>query len=248
MTHCTDQIIVAVPNICGGVGKSTFSVNCLAALMPKSIMVSVEDWNSTQSNADLEISSSKFYDFAAQLNCDDTSDYIIDIGASNSKSMFQHFSVLTSTLERITHWIVPTRAGVKERVDTLKTVQLLLKLKVDPATITVVAQAVLEVQSFETDFAELIAAANEYGFKFADQAVLHTPIFDLIKGRGKSVFDIVNSKPDFREMRRAAAGDEKRLMQVGHQMLVTDLAAAAARNYLGVFESLDIGRQIYGRG
>lgn len=248
MTHCNDQIIAGVPNIGGGACKSTLCNHCLGALMPKAIVVSIEDWNSSQVNADLEISSSKFYEFAAQLNCDDENDYILDIGASNSKQMFEHFNVLTSTLQRITHWIVPTRVGVKERVDTLKTIQLLLKLDVDPSTITVVAQAILEVQSFDKDFAEIVAAAKEYGFKFANQAVLYTPIFELIKGGGQSVFDIVNSKPDFRELRRAAAGDEKRLMQVGHQMLVTDLATAAARNYLGVFESLDIGRQIYGRG
>jgi hypothetical protein len=248
MTHCTDQIVGAVANIGGGACKSTFSRNGLASLIPKAILVSVEDWNSSQVNADLEISSSKFFDFAAQLNCDDESDYILDIGASNSKQMFEHFNVLTSTLQRITHWIVPTRVGIKQRVDTLKTIQLLLKLDVDPSTVTVVGQAILDVQSFDKDFSEIVAASKEYGFKFCDQAVLHTPIFELIKGSGQSVFDIVNAKPDFRELRRAAEGDEKRLMQVGHQMLVTDLATAAARNYLGVFESLDIGRQIYARG
>lgn len=248
MNHCTDPIVVGVPNIGGGACKSTLCNNCLGPLMPKAIVVSIEDWNSSQVNADLEISAGKFYEFAAQLNSDDDSDYILDIGASNSKQMFEHFNVLTSTLQRITHWIVPTRVGIKERVDTLKTIQLLLKLDVDPSTVTVVGQAILDVQRFDKDFSEIVAASKEYGFKFCDQAVLHTPIFELIRGSGQCVFDIVNSKPDFRELRRSAAGDEKRLMQIGHQMLVSDLATAAARNYLGVFESLDIGRQIYARG
>lgn len=248
MNHCHDQIVVAVTNVAGGVGKSTLCNNCLAPMMPKAIVVSIEDWNSSQANADLEISAGKFFAFAAQLNCDDENDYILDIGASNSKQMFEHFTVLTSTLQRVTHWVVPTRVGVKERVDTLKTIQLLLKLKVDPAMVTVVAQAIVDIQNFDNDFAELVTASEEYGFKFSEQAVLHTPVFEMLKGGQKSVFDIVNAKPDFREMRRSAAGDEKRLMQVGHQMLVNDLAAAAARNYLGVFESLDVGRLIYARG
>jgi hypothetical protein len=216
--------------------------------MPKAILVSIEDWNSSQANADLEISSGKFYDFAAQLNGDDANDYILDIGASNSKAMFSHFSVLQSTLERITHWIVPTRSGVKERIDTLKTVQLLMQLKVNPATITVVPQAVTDLQSYDVDFAALIAAAQEHGFKFSSQAVLHTPLFELTKGGCHCAFDIVKAKPNFKELRHEAAGDEQRLMAVGHQMLLTDLASAAARNYLGVFESLDVGRLVYGRG
>ena len=248
MIHPNEQIVVGVPNIGGGVGKSTFCNNCLGPLMPNAVLVSIEDWNSSQANADLEISSSKFYEFAAQLNADDSTDYILDIGASNSKAMFTHFSVLNSTLERFSHWVVPTRAGVKERVDTLKTIQLLMELKVDPATITVVPQAVTDLQSYESDFSALMAAANEHGFKFSQQAVLHTPLFELTKGGQQCAFDIVKSKPDFKTLRREAAGDEKRLMAVGHQMLLSDLAAAAARNYLSVFESLDIGRLVYGRG
>ena len=248
MIHPKEQIVVGVPNICGGAGKSTFCANCLAPLMPNAILVSIEDWNSSHANHDLEISSGNFYKFAAQLNADDMSDYILDIGASNSKAMFTHFGVLESTLERITHWVVPTRVGVKERVDTLKTVQLLLDLKVSPQRITVVAQAVQDIQSYESDFAALQEAAREHGFKFCAQAVLHTPVFELTKGSRQSVFDIVKGKPDFKELRRAAAGDEQKLMAVGHQMLISDLAAAAARNYLGVFESLDVGKLIYGRG
>lgn len=248
MNNRYTQVVAGVINLCGGVCKTTFGFHCLVQMMPNAMLVSIEDWNSSGANADLEISSGKFFEFAAQLNSDDESDYVLDIGASNSKKMFEHFALLTSTLQRITHWIVPTRAGVKERVDTLKTIQLLLDLKVDPATITVVAQAIQDLETFDKDFAELAAASHEHGFKFAPQAVLYTPIFEMIKSGGQSVFDIVNNKPDFRELRRAAAGDEMRLMQVGHQMLVFDLAAAAARNYLRVFESLDIGRQIYERG
>ena len=248
MNDCHDQIVVATTNIGGGAGKSTFCEQCLAPLMQKSILVSIEDWNSSQGNADLEISSLKFHTFAAQLNSDDEADYIVDIGASNARGMFEHFKVLTSTLERFTHWIIPTRAGAKETLDTLKTVQLLLDLKVEATNITVVPNAITDLHSYEQDFADVTRASIASGFTVASQAVLHTPVLDLIRGTGRSVFEIVASKPDFRELRRAAKGDEKARMQVGHQMLVTDLAAAAARNYLAVFESLEIGRLIYGRG
>jgi hypothetical protein len=248
VNECHDQIVIGTTNIGGGAGKSTLCDQCFSPLMRKAITVSIEDWNSSQAHADLEISAHKFHTFAAQLNSDDDADYIVDIGASNARLMFDHFQILRSTLERFTHWIIPTRAGAKETLDTLKTAQLLLDLNVDASKITVVPNAITDLHSYEADFADIMHASQVSGFSVASQAVLHTPVLDLIRGSGRSVFDIVANKPDFKELRRAAKGDEKALMQVGHQMLVTDLAAAAARNYLAVFESLDIGRLIYGRG
>lgn len=240
-------IVVAVCNIAGGVGKSSFCRHCLSPQIPGSVLVSIEDWNSSGGVADLEISAKAFHRLAGQLNADDQGSYILDIGASNSREMFKHFDVLSSTRERITHWIVPTRAGLKERVDTLKTIQLLLKMDVAPSSITVVAQFVTDPETFESDFGELKAVAREFGFNFAEQAVLFSPLFAHIKEGSRSVFEIVQNKPDFAALRKTAAGSEATLMQLGHQIVIHDLARAAARNYLGVFESLNLGRQVNGR-
>jgi hypothetical protein len=234
------QVVAAVINICGKVGKTTFCHQCLSPLIPSATLVEIEDWNSSRGAARVEISSRRFFDFATQLNADDLNNYIIDIGASNSKAMFSHFETLASTVERITHWIVPTRAGVKESLDTLKTIDLLFNLDVNPSLISVVAQAVTDLESFERDFSDIAFASCETGFNFASQAVLFTPVFEYIKGTGDSVFDIVSRKPDFKAMRMAASTDEEALMDVGHQMLIYDLARAAVRNYRKVFESLHI--------
>jgi hypothetical protein len=241
------QIVAAVCNIAGGVGKSSLCRHCLSPLIPGSVLVSIEDWNSAGGVADLEISAKAFHSLAAQLNSDDQGSYILDIGASNSREMFKHFDVLTSTRERITHWLVPTRAGLKERVDTLKTIQLLLKMNVAPASITIVAQFVTDPETFESDFGELKTVAREFGFNFAEQAVLFSPLFEHFKEASRSVFEIVQNKPDFAVLRKSAAGNEATLMQLGHQIVVHDLAVSAARNYRGVFESLDLARQVYGR-
>jgi len=241
------QLVIAVCNIAGGVGKSSFCRHCLSPLIPGSVLVSIEDWNSSGGVADLEISAKAFHNFAAQLNADEDGSYVLDIGASNSRQMFQHFDVLSSTRERITHWIVPTRAGLKERVDTLKTIQLLRKMDVAPSTITIVAQFITDPDTFEGDFGELRAVAREFGFNLAEQAVLFSPLFEQLKEGSRSVFEIVQTKPDFAALLKTAAGDENKLMQLGHQMVVHDLARAAARNYLGVFESLNLGHQVNGR-
>lgn len=248
MNTCNQQIVVAVTNICGAVGKSTFCYHGLAPLMPKAILVAIEDWNTSQAQADLDISARKFYEFAAQLNSDDESDYILDIGASNTRQMFDHFKVLGSTLERITHWIIPTRSTSKDTLDALKTIQLLLDLNVRPESITVIAQAVSDVDSFDQNFSDIRRAAEASSFKFLDQAILFTPVFELIKQSNLSVFEIANGKPSFKAMRKEAQGDEVKLMKIGHQMLVCDLASAAARNFLTTFQRTDIGRLIYGRG
>lgn len=221
----------------GGAAKSTFTKNCLCPLIPESCRVSVEDWNSGDGIADLEISAKSFYQLAAQLNTDNSKSFIIDIGTSNSKAMFSHFEDLSLTTERIDFWVVPVRAGAKERIDTLKTIEKLMDIGVDPGRIVVIAQAVSDVAQFDQEFGPLIRAAAAEGFIFAPQAVLYNEVYNLIKGSEQNVFDIAKSCPDFDKLIKDCVNDESMLQEIGHQMLIYSLAKTAARNLLGVFNS-----------
>ncbi len=227
---------IVVLNIAGTAGKSTLTKHCIVPLVPNAVQISVEDWNNGDGKVDLEIGAKAFYSVATQINTDDEQSFVIDVGTSNSKMMLQHFEDLELTRESIHFWIIPVRAGGKERLDTLKTIVKLLEMSVSPEKILVIPMAVTDVIQFESEFGALKDAALQYGFFFAPQAVLFNEVYNILKGGDQSVFDIVRTKPDFQAMRKERKGDEKRLLELGNQMLVYSLAQTAARNLLAVFQ------------
>ncbi len=238
------NVNVVTINIAGGAAKTTYTKHGLVPLIPNAVRISIEDWNSGDGKADLEIGAKAFYALAAQLNTDEDQNFVLDIGTSNSRAMLQHFSDLALTMERIAFWVIPVRSGSKERIDTLKTVSKLLEMGVDPATIILIAQAVTDVYQFDQEFEPLITAAKTHGFCFAQQAVLFNEVYNMTKGSDQTVFDIVRDKPDFKRLRQENAGNEAKLLEIGHQMLIFSLAQTAVRNLLSVFKSTPLANAI----
>lgn len=231
------NINVVTINMAGGVGKTTYTKHGLVPLIPNAVRISIEDWNSGDGKADLEIGAKKFYSLAAQVNTDEEQSFVIDIGTSNSKQMLQHFADLQLTTERIGFWVLPVRAGSKERIDTLKTISKLMEIDIDPSRIIVIEQSVTDVGQFDADFEPLMAAGRSHGFCFAEQGVLFNEVYNLTKGSDHTVFDVVRDKPDFKLLRQEHAGNEKKLLEIGNQMLVYSLSNTATRNLLSVFQS-----------
>lgn len=240
------NINIATISIAGSSGKSTFTKHCLIPQIPNASRISVEDWNTGDGEADLEISAKGFYELATQLNTDDSQSFLLDIGTSNSKAMLQHFSDLELTREEIDFWVVPVRAGSKERIDTLRTLASLLELGVDPNTIIVIPQAVTDVDTFDNDFGVLRNSVQELGIHFADQAVLFNEVYNILKNGNRTVFDVVEQKPDFKTLRLQYQGNEKKLLEIGNQMLIYSLSRTAVRNLMAVFESTPLAVAIRG--
>jgi len=240
------NINVAIISIAGSAGKSTFTKHCLLPQVPNSSRISIEDWNSGDGEADLEIGARSFYSLATQLNTDDSQSFLLDIGTSNSKLMLQHFSDLELTREEIDFWVIPVRAGSKERIDTLRTVACLLELGVDPCAVVVVAQAITDTATFETDFENLRTSIEELGIKFAPQAVLYNEVYNILKNGNRTVFDVIEQKPDFKALRVQHQGDEQKLLEIGNQMLIYSLSKTAVRNLMAVFESTPLSQAVRG--
>jgi len=240
------NINIATYSIAGSAGKSTFTKHCLAPQIPNASRIAVEDWNSGDGEADLAITSKSFYPLAAQLNTDVSQSFLLDIGTSNSKAMLQHFADLELTREQIHFWVVPVRAGSKERIDTLRTVASLLELGVEPPTIIVVPQAVSDVATYDNDFGLLRGSVEDLGIHFSVQPVLFNDVYNILKNGNQTVFDIVQEKPDFKALRTLHQGDEQKLLELGNQMLVHSLARTAVRNLMAVFESTPLSQAIRG--
>lgn len=228
---------IAIISIAGSAGKTTFTKHCLQSLVPRATRIEIEDWNSGDGNADLRLGAKSFYSLAAQINADSSQSFLIDIGTSNSKTMFQHFGDLELTKEAIDFWIVPVRAGSKERIDTLRTLDQLLELGIDPEHIIVIAMAVQDVDTYQSDFTELQTSTRGLGIHFASQPVLYNEVYNILKNQDRSVFEIAASKPDFKKLQSECLGNEQKMLALGNQMLIYSLAKTAAKNLVAVFES-----------
>ena len=231
------RLKATVINIAGSAAKTTFTKHGLVPQIEGSVRISIEDWNAGDGVSDVEINAKAFHQLATQLNVDDEQSFVIDIGTSNSRAMLKHFQDLALTRDEIDFWIIPVRTGAKETLDTLKTISMLLDMDVDPKRIVVIAQAITDVETYASDFATLMDAARTTGFCFAPEAVLFNDIYDLLKNTDNTVFDLVRNKPDFVALRREHKGNEKRLLEIGHQMLQYSLALTATKNLQSVFAS-----------
>ncbi len=235
---------IAIISIAGSAGKTTFTKHCLQSLVPHAARIEIEDWNSGDGEADLRLSAKSFYSLAAQLNADTSQSFLLDIGTSNSKTMFQHFGDLELTKEAIDYWVVPVRAGSKERIDTLRTLDQLLELGIDPNSIVVIPMAIQDVDTYENDFRDLKNSTEVLGIHFSAQPVLYNEVYNILKNQDRSVFEIAASKPDFKAMRNESIGNEEKMLELGNQMLIYSLSKTAAKNLLAVFDSTPLASAI----
>lgn len=236
---------IVIFNFSGNTGKTTLAKHLFVPQIPGAQRITIEDLNVGDGQADVEIAAGKFRELAAQLNvADDDEHFVIDLGASAAKEMLVHFSTLRSTRRAIDFWVIPVTPAAKQVADTLNTIAALADLGISPASMVVVLNNVVDVAAFESDFALIASASEKFGFSVAHQAVLSSEIFDTLKGRQETVFDIADDRADFKALRRELKGDLAALEQLGRRMVIRDLAEAAVDNLRAVFASTPIATAI----
>ena len=146
---------IVVINLSGNTGKTTLSKHMFTPLLGAT-RISIEDTNAGDGEPDLEISAGKFKQLAAEINASgDDESFVVDVGASNAKAMIAKFDSLASTTELINCWIIPVTPSAKQIVDSLRTATALSELGIEPSKITLLPNNVTDLESYETDFAQI---------------------------------------------------------------------------------------------
>lgn len=230
---------IAVISYSGNTGKTTLAKNMLVPLIPGAQRIQIEDINTGDGKADIELNAQKFKALAEMLNiADDDEHYVIDIGASNSKRMIEEFIDLKRTRNDIDFWVIPCVPAAKQKADSINTVVELIRIGIQAEKIIVIPNNVSEVDNFEFDFREL-QPLKANGVHVLQTPVLASDIYDMLKGEDKSVFEIEAENPDFKAMKKAAreSGNPEDLAAVGRRMVVQDMAEAAAHNLRLAFKT-----------
>lgn len=233
---------IAVISYSGNTGKTTLAKHMLVPLIPGAQRIQIEDINTGDGKADIELSAKKFKELAEMLSiADDDEHYVIDIGASNSKRMIEEFIDLKRTRNSIDFWVIPCVPAAKQKADSLNTVIELVRIGIPASKIIVIPNNVVEVESFESDFKELQPLKSS-GVHVLDMPVLASTVFDLLKGGEESVFEIEAENPDFKALKKAArgSGNPEDLQAVGRREIIQDMAEAAAHNLRLAFKATPI--------
>lgn len=230
---------ITVINLSGNTGKTTLSKHLLAPQL-KARRIEIEDVNSGDGEADLDMAANKFKALAAELNiADDDEHFVIDIGASNAKPMIEHFAQLKRTRSAIDYWVIPVVPASKQKIDSLNTVKKLLEIGVEAGAIVMVLNNITDVESVASDFPTILGA-RALGVHVCDEVVLASEVFEMLKGTQDSVFSLRDNPPDFKALKKAATGNAQATTKVGEKMVLQDLAEAAAENLRSVFMSMPV--------
>lgn len=230
---------IVVINLSGNTGKTTLTKHMFKPLL-QAARISIEDVNAGDGPVDLEIGANKFKSLAAELNtADDAKSFVIDVGASNAKSMLANFDQLSSTTDLIDAWIIPATPSSKQIVDSLRTAESLKELGIDPKKITILPNNISDLDSFESDFSHIFLS-RQFGFVVPENGILATEAFSMLRNDSRSIFDIVNNKPDFAALKAELrkADDKEGLVKLGHEMVLFDLSRHAAKNVQAIFNEL----------
>lgn len=242
-------MLIAISSFSGNVGKTTLAKNLFMPQLPAGARrVQVEDINTGDGKADAEITSESFRLLAHEINAAGPNDhFVIDIGSSNAKHMFQQLSEMRRVRDKIDFWVIPVVPGAKQMMDSLNVVKEFIDMGIKPEKIVVILNNVKHPKTVKTEFAEILHL-TEIGVNVIDEPVLVSDVYDNLKGDDRSVFAVEAENPDFDAMQEAARakGPEGRqeLLDIADRMVVQDLSEFAAANLRRVFKKTPIAKKL----
>lgn len=215
---------VGVVNCSGNVGKTTTTRQLLAPRMPGYTVAMIESINADEmSDAEIEVllarEASSIHErmlHGEQL--------IVDIGASNVEEYLQWLQAAQGAQQDYAFFVVPVVPAKKQMQDTIKTIDMLADLGVEPERIRVVFNMYVEVlkESLERTLRREFAPIFDYqerhgGFVLRpDAAVPESGVFSMSAEVGMTVYEISRDTTDYRALiaKEPAGVGRNRLVKV----------------------------------
>ena len=205
---------IAVLNYTGSVGKTVIASHLLAPRMNNAQIFAIESTNETAGDLGLDIDLMRGEQFGSLfrdlLILDDA---IIDVGASNIEDFLGHMSKYEDSHQEIDLFVLPVIESGKAQRETIKTIQALAGLGVEPKRIQVVFNRV--ESSVEDEFAAILGYADQSGLFVANQdvAVYENEVFEMLAEQRTTIGAVLSDTTDYRQQLREADRKNKKLIQ-----------------------------------
>lgn len=204
---------VAILNYSGSVGKTVIASHLLAPRMNGAQIFAVESTNETAADLGLDIDQLRGEQFGRLfrdlLILDDA---IIDVGASNIEDFLDHMIKYDQSHAEVDHFVLPVIGTGKAQRETIKTVNALAGIGVDPSRIRILFNRV------NADVHEEFAAIFGYQVKSKlfvaqPQAVLYeNEVFDLLSAKRITISEILADETDYRQLLKQADRTDRQLI------------------------------------
>ncbi|MEM5386716.1 StbB family protein [Paraburkholderia phymatum] len=224
----------------GNVGKTTVSDHLLAPRLEGAEVISVESINADGKEA-AALRGNQFAELQDRLLT--IGNAVVDVGASNVEDFLMLMQRYDGSHHDFDRFVVPTVYGSKQQVDTISTLQSLQAIGVPSSKIRVVFNMVDPKQDLVRSFARLFDAVGRNGwFALDTSAVIHeNPIFEKIKGTGKTIADISLDQTDYLAMNAEAiesGAPEEQRAHIRQMVALKRLAGRVTSELDAVFKAV----------
>ncbi|KUZ76892.1 hypothetical protein WI37_16060 [Burkholderia ubonensis] len=200
------EMSIATVNCTGNVGKTTVTREVLAPRLPHMSVRQVESINTDDSaGPKVEVMiAARFDELHEELMRG--RELLVDIGASNVEEYLNRLDASEGAQEDYACFIVPVEPESKQMKDTIKTINMLADLGVEPDRIRVLLNKVELVKSEERDvtlrrhFAQLFELHDRMGTFVLnpDALVPKSDVFTLAAAAGRTIHDIATDGVDYK--------------------------------------------------
>ncbi|CAB3772099.1 StbB family protein [Paraburkholderia humisilvae] len=197
---------IAIVNCSGNSGKTTVTRELLAPRLPHMSVRQVESINADDSTGPkVEVMiAARFDELHEELMRG--RNLLVDIGASNFEEYLNRLDSSEGAQEDYTCFIVPTEPESKQMKDTIKTINMLADLGVEPGRIRALLNKVELVKSearevtLRRHFAQLFELHDRTGMfeLHHDAALPRNDVFTLAAAAGRTIHDIAIDGVDYK--------------------------------------------------
>lgn len=217
---------IVVLNYSGSVGKTVIASHLLAPRLPGADIIAVESTNETAADLGLTVDQMRGEQFGVLFRRLLTSEAaIIDVGASNIEDFLAYMVKYDRSHDEVDHFLLPVIPSGKAQRETIKTIDALVAIGIDPERISVVFNRV-EVDVHE-EFAPIFGyAAIANCFRAIPQAAIYqNEVFDLLANRRTTIAEVLADATDYRQLlRETEPGDTDNIARYSDLIALRALA------------------------
>lgn len=231
---------VVVCNLCGNVGKTTWSVHGLLPRMKGAEFIAVESVNTDASDLGVEdvdkIKGAKFKEiFNRLLLCEDGA--IIDVGSSNVEDFMAHLDRFEGAHEEIDYFIIPVIPENKAMKEGINTLRVLNALGVPKERIRILFNDVDD--GVDEEFGLVLKNVKDMAIINKNAAIESNELFDMLSQYKITIDTLLNDPTDYRsKISEAKTGSKAELKRLTDMHMMKCSAKAVSRKLDVVFTEI----------